>query len=947
MQRFRRVAATILCFALVMTATPAPGASRVQALSFADASNGWLGGWFPTQKGFVSYTTDGGASWTATSTATFPISSIVAGPSGTNAWATAGESNKNVFRFTRAPFIWTEGNSVIPSGSGDYSYTNVIPARIIRLANGRLVAVGQIQGYSSREVEPPDSLPHGRVGFVATSDDAGVSWLKRWAGPLYKPLSATADPLPTWASVSDVAVSPDGTVLYAIGNEWNNTGTISTTYKRRFVLKSTDGGLTWGSQTAPTIVTGTTPLNAITVPSATVAYAFGNARTAIKTTNGSTWTAITTLPAFTALSSNPHIVAADSINTNTVVIAANRQRVKATDPYSAQLARTTDGGVTWTLSGAYDANLYAVKASSSGNLVAVGTNEHIIRSTDGGVNWSFPYGEAAPFVTRTQPTANFSYASGPVTISGTAHDTTGLTPGVGVRMVEVLIRKADGQSWNGVAWTSTETWLPATTSDGWKTWSRVWAADPTLLAAPSQVSVRARATDGIGLVSALSPAVTSSVPQPPQPELRATAISIENGESFTNTPNVAVSIDATGATTMWWRVDGGIPTSPTTKTDTAQVDLGAGEGTRTVTFSFDDANPGTTHPDAADDIVLDMTSPTVTLTQPASATGASIGSFAGVNIQAQAVDALSGVDPAGPGSAEYSIERSDGVWWTGEGWSGEPTWISLANGTGDGWSGIWYPDTDFLDSGRTAVLRVRATDRAGNVGHSSSATLTATAERRPNVAITSPKAGYYITSTALQTVRGTISDALSRVTAVDISIRRSDGRWWSGGSWVTTQRWIAVPVTEGATSWSTTWRPDSAFVASGRSVTIFARAKDAYGNERVSASVSSKARVKASLTRPSMATYTLVRGRGYRATGTLKPRHTAGTYPVRVQAYRLVNGKYRYWGSFRAKATDVTGGSRYTATVKLPYKGKWRLRAYHSDTPHLPTYSTWRYVTVR
>lgn len=927
MQRFRRVAATILCFALAMTATPAPGVSRVQALSFADANNGWLGGWFPTQKGFVSYTTDGGASWTATSTADGPISSIVAGPSGTNAWATAGEYKSVAFAFTRTPFAWAR------NGQGSI-IARAVPARIIRLAAGRLVAVGQAIDYFGSDLGE-GLLNHGRVGFIATSDNGGVTWTKRWVGPLYAPLGDSGPPS-TWASISDVAASPDGSTIYAIGNEWNASGSISTTFKRRFVLKSTDGGVTWGSQTSPPVVTGTTALNAVVAPSATVAYAFGNARTAIKTTNGSTWTALTTLPAFTVLSSNPHIVAADAVSTSTVVIAANRQRVKSTDPYTAQLARTTDGGVTWTTwSTAYATNIYAVRASSPTNWVAVGSNEHIIRSTDGGDSWSFPYGETAPYVTRTQPTANFSYASGPVAISGTANDTTGLTPGVGVRAVDVRIRRADGKSWNGIAWVDPETWVPATTANGWANWSYTWTPDASLLAAPQIVTITARATDGIGL-SRQSTTVSSRVDV-------GTSVSIAEGAPYSTSTTVTVAVSAPGATRMRWKVDGGsFPAEWVSIAETSSVPLGAGEGERAVTFEFDDDVPATVFTPASDTITVDTQAPSVTRTAPADTQEAS--GTQGISVKATLADAGSGV-----AGAEYSVRRSDGYYWAGEGWSQQAAWLPMKDDAGvtGGYFETWKPDEDFLELGRSATVTVRGFDEAGNAGTSSSATVTATAQRAPNVAITSPKAGYYITSTAVQTVRGTISDALSRVTAVDVSIRRSDGRWWSGGSWVTTQRWIAVPVTEGATSWSTTWRPDSAFVASGRSVTIFARAKDAYGNERVSASVSSKARVKASLTRPSMATYTLVRGRGYRATGTLKPRHTAGTYPVRVQAYRLVNGKYRYWGSFRAKATDVTGGSRYTATVKLPYKGKWRLRAYHSDTPHLPTYSTWRYVTVR
>jgi len=39
--------------------------------------------------------------------------------------------------------------------------------------------------------------------------------------------------------------------------------------------------------------------------------------------------------------------------------------------------------------------------------------------------------------------------------------------------------------------------------------------------------------------------------------------------------------------------------------------------------------------------------------------------------------------------------------------------------------------------------------------------------------------------------------------------------------------------------------------------------------------------------------------------------------------------------------------SRVKAAYAIPYKGKWRVRAYHDDSGHLPTYSAWLYKTVR
>ncbi len=92
--------------------------------------------------------------------------------------------------------------------------------------------------------------------------------------------------------------------------------------------------------------------------------------------------------------------------------------------------------------------------------------------------------------------------------------------------------------------------------------------------------------------------------------------------------------------------------------------------------------------------------------------------------------------------------------------------------------------------------------------------------------------------------------------------------------------------------------------------------------------------------------------------GYLKPRHTAGTYPVKLYCYRYQKGATgRYSWVLRktvsARASDYhprTGAmyTKYSAKLSLPYTGKWRIRAYHApDSKYAPTYSGYRYVTVK
>ncbi|MBI5230670.1 MAG: PD40 domain-containing protein [Coriobacteriales bacterium] len=85
----------------------------------------------------------------------------------------------------------------------------------------------------------------------------------------------------------------------------------------------------------------------------------------------------------------------------------------------------------------------------------------------------------------------------------------------------------------------------------------------------------------------------------------------------------------------------------------------------------------------------------------------------------------------------------------------------------------------------------------------------------------------------------------------------------------------------------------------------------------------------------------------YTIYGGLKPHHTAGASAGRVYAYRKQSGSWVLRKTFTTTAYDYSTYSRYRASVKLPYSGSWRMRAYHSDGGHATTYSNWRYATVK
>lgn len=89
---------------------------------------------------------------------------------------------------------------------------------------------------------------------------------------------------------------------------------------------------------------------------------------------------------------------------------------------------------------------------------------------------------------------------------------------------------------------------------------------------------------------------------------------------------------------------------------------------------------------------------------------------------------------------------------------------------------------------------------------------------------------------------------------------------------------------------------------------------------------------------------TVSRSRYYTVYGYLKPRHTSGSYPVRIYKYRLVSGHWRSYGYESARVSNYSSYSRYSHSIRFPYAGKWRVWAYAPGESgaggHAATWST-------
>jgi hypothetical protein len=86
---------------------------------------------------------------------------------------------------------------------------------------------------------------------------------------------------------------------------------------------------------------------------------------------------------------------------------------------------------------------------------------------------------------------------------------------------------------------------------------------------------------------------------------------------------------------------------------------------------------------------------------------------------------------------------------------------------------------------------------------------------------------------------------------------------------------------------------------------------------------------------------TMRRTKSYSIYSYLKPRHRAGTYPIRIYKYRRVSGRWKSMGYAKAKASDHKSFTKCIVKLRLSLKGRWRLRAMApADADHFEEWSS-------
>jgi DUF2075 family protein len=409
-------------------------------------------------------------------------------------------------------------------------------------------------------------------------------------------------------------------------------------------------------------------------------------------------------------------------------------------------------------------------------------------------------------------------------ITGTASDATS-----GVNLVEVRIQRSSDSLYyaGGGAWQAAEVWNNATDTGAtaWATWKYT---APPLAEAGLIYTVKARATDKAGLVTAPANQPSSSyradltnptvaITTPPAgwensvPSLSGTASDAPSGVAsvevrvYNVTGNrywngtiwtAAVSWDAAAGTTAWTYNMPGL-TSGRRYEVTAKATDNAGNSATHGPYTFD----------------YDDVEPTVTITTPDLATEyyQTMNTFIGT----------ANDDASGVAKVEVKLQRiGDGKWWDNT----VPDWVVAETLLPADVTGLpaWTYDSSAVTfgDGLTYEVSAKAEDNAGNDPWESdqfTIDTTAPAATIDNIA---DEVGC-----SFDEISGTSSDATSGVDKVEVRIQRTNGDYWNGA----TPGWQVGDVWNEATE-TTTWTyPAPPLAEADDPYTVEARATDNVG----------------------------------------------------------------------------------------------------------------------
>lgn len=339
---------------------PKPQGNSIRALVYPSQNVGYAVG----RSGAVLKTTTSGASWEALDTGSARDYSAAAFATTDLGWI-AGE-NGAILKTINGGTGWTSQNS----------HTTVHLRGLAAASNHAVIAVGDASGGTATIRYTVSGGATWTAGVSAATaglnavafPSTTLAWAVGDAGTMaYSPdggATWTTIPALTAASLNDVAFVPGTTVGYAVGN---NVGTAWT------VLKTTNG-TTWSALTLP----GTgVPLLGVDVLGATgqfVTVAGANGSVYRSNDGGMTW----------SIQSPPRLA---NVTFSAVAMPITTHTHLAGD--FGTLLRSRDSGATWLSamqSTPYNMNSAVFTSASTG--WAVGSNGLVMKTADGGITWT-------------------------------------------------------------------------------------------------------------------------------------------------------------------------------------------------------------------------------------------------------------------------------------------------------------------------------------------------------------------------------------------------------------------------------------------------------------------------------------------------------------------------------------------------------------------------------
>jgi hypothetical protein len=282
-------------------------------------------------------------------------------------------------------------------------------------------------------------------------------------------------------------------------------------------------------------------------------------------------------------------------------------------------------------------------------------------------------------------------------------------------------------------------------------------------------------------------------------------------------------------------------------------------------------------------------------------------------------------DGAGVGVARVDVrlQRLDGQYWNGSGWSPGESWLPANTHTDGSWDlDLSLPSTESAGGG--VMLSARAVDGLGLVG--------AVVNRgsQPSTAITPNAASVIAAYNSYVSIGGTLKCGATLLSGKTVQLLSSGG----------------------AVLGSTTTGADGTFSFSVKPASTttyrFAFAGDSgYGASSAVVGVAPKAYVG----RPVVPSR-VYRSKYFKTYCDLKPRHTSGSRPITFvfeRWQRKSNGTYGWvkYKTVSGKAYNYSSYSRASANVKLSSRGSYRVWASHSDSAHALSTSSSRSFKVR